>query len=84
MKIELMDRITLEDDTKYIVANTLEYNNKIYYLLVNDEDDTDIMIAYLENMELLSIEDVDEYKKILLKFNTDIILKNMDINDFLN
>ena len=84
MKIELMDRITLEDDTKYIVANTLEYNNKIYYLLVNDEDDTDIMIAYLKNMELLSIEDVDEYKKILLKFNTDKILKNMGINDFLN
>ena len=84
MKIELMDHITLDDNKTFIVSNITNYNNKDYYLLLNFDDDTDIMIAYLDNSDLVSVEDVDEYVKILRQFNTNKILKNFGVSQIIN
>lgn len=84
MKIELMDHITLEDNETFIVSNIINYNNKEYYLLLNFDDDTDVMIAYLDNSDLVSINDVDEYIKILGQFDTNKILKNFSADEIIN
>ncbi len=84
MKIELMDHITLEDNKTFIVSNITNYHNKEYYLLLNFDDDTDIMIAYLDNSDLVSIDDTDEYIKILGQFDTNKILKNFSFDEIIN
>ena len=48
MQLELMDVIQLEDNRKYIVANTSLVNNIKYYLLINDELETDMIIGYID------------------------------------
>ena len=84
MKIELMDHITLEDNKTFIVSNITNYHNKEYYLLLNFDDDTDIMMAYLDNSDLVSIDDTDEYIKILGQFDTNKILKNFSFDEIIN
>lgn len=84
MKIELMDHITLGDNRTFIVSNITNFNNKDYYLLLNFDDDSDIMIAYLDNLDLVSVENVDEYTKILKQFNTNEILKNFSTDEIIN
>ena len=84
MKIELMDHITLGDNRTFIVSNITKYNSKDYYLLLNFNDDSDIMIAYLDNSDLISIDDVDEYIKILKKFDTNKVLRNFSIEEIIN
>ena len=79
-----MDHITLEDNETFIVSNIINYNNKEYYLLLNFDDDTDVMIAYLDNSDLVSINDVDEYIKILGQFDTNKILKNFSADEIIN
>ena len=83
MKIELMDHITIEDNRTFIVSNITNYNNKDYYLLLNVDDDSDIMIAYLDKSVLVSVDDVNEYIKILKQFDTNKILKNFSANEIL-
>ena len=84
MKIELMDHITLGDNRTFIVSNITEYKSKDYYLLLNLDDDSDIMIAYLDNSDLISIDDVEEYIKILKKFDTSKVLKNFSTEEIIN
>ena len=84
MKIELMDHITLEDNRTFIVSNITNYHNKDYYLLLNFDDDSDIMIAYLDNLDLVAVDDVYKYIKILKQFDTNKILKNFSIDEIIN
>lgn len=70
MKLDLMDALTLDDDEVYIVANISHYQGKQYYLLCNDDDIADIMLAYVDGAELVSVEDEDEFIKILQTFDT--------------
>lgn len=84
MKIELMDHITLGDNRTFIVSNITKYNSKDYYLLLNFNDDSDIMIAYLDNSDLISIDDVDEYIKILKKFDTNKVLRKFSTEEIIN
>ena len=84
MKIELMDHITLEDNRTFIVSNITNYHNKDYYLLLNFDDDSDIMISYLDNLDLVAVDDVYKYIKILKQFDTNKILKNFSIDEIIN
>ncbi len=83
MKIEIMDQITIEDDRNFIVSNITKYNDKEYYLLVNVDDESDVMIAYLDGEELISVEDVMEYIEILKKFDTNKILSDFTLNEII-
>ena len=74
MQLELMDVIQLEDNRKYIVANTSLVNNIKYYLLINDELETDMIIGYIDKKELVVVDDPEEYSKILLTFDYDKII----------
>ena len=75
MKIELMDHITLEDDRVFIVSNITTYKGKVYYLLLNIENHFDIMVAYIDNEDLVVVDNPYEYIEILKRFDTDKVLK---------
>ena len=75
LQLEIMDQITLENNAKYIVVDIANNNSKQYYLLVNEDDINNIMIAYIDGKELVSIENRDEFKKILKCFDSEKILK---------
>lgn len=70
MKLKIMDLVEVNNDDEYLVANVTEYNNKDYYLLVNYDDDSDIMIAYVDDSKFIPVSDSNEYVKILQTFDT--------------
>lgn len=78
MQLEVMDVIQLEDNRKYIVANTSLVNNIKYYLLINDELETDMIIGYIDKKELVVVDDPEEYSKILLTFDYDKIINQFN------
>ena len=54
----------------YIIINEIDYNNNHYVYLVNEQDETDIMIKRYNNdilSPLESKEEVDELLKLLVK-----------------
>ena len=67
--IEIMDTVTIDDDKELLVVNKTKYNNKDYYLLVNRDNSSEVLIAYIDNNELVSIEDKNEYLKIIQLFD---------------
>ena len=79
MQLEVMDVIQLEDNRRYIVANTSSVNNIKYYLLINDELETDMIIGYIDKKELVVVDDPKEYSKLILTFDP-----NKIINKFKN
>ena len=70
MKLKIMHLVEVNNDDEYLVANVTEYNNKDYYLLVNYDDDSDIMIAYVDDSKFIPVSDSNEYVKILQTFDT--------------
>lgn len=79
MQLEVMDVIQLEDNRKYIVANTSLVNNIKYYLLINVELETDMIIGYIDKKELVVVDDPKECSKLFLTFDP-----NKIINKFKN
>lgn len=77
MQLELMDTIQLVDNRKYIVSNSTIIDNKKYYLFINDEIETDIVIGYIDSNDLVMIDDPKEYTKILSSFDCDKILNKL-------
>lgn len=84
MKLDLLDHVTLDNDKTFIVSNITSYEDKKYYLLLNKNDDSDIMIAYLDNSELVSVNDAGKYILLMKQFNTSKILQNFSISEIIN
>ncbi len=63
--------VTLDNGKEYIVASKIEYENKIYYYLVNTLDNKDIMIRKLvqnnEGNELTTISE-EEFEAVVKLF----------------
>ena len=49
MNIDIKDIITLSDDNEYIVTSKAVYDNKIYYFLVDINDNSNMKFLYEEN-----------------------------------
>ena len=63
--------VTLDNGKEYIVASKIEYENKIYYYLVNTLDNKDIMIRKLvqnnEGNELTTVSE-EEFEAVVKLF----------------
>ncbi len=88
MNIDIKDVITLDGKEKYIVTSKAIYENKIYYLLVNENNMKDVKFCYEkgENNILLESEDISVNQKLLPLFLKasrqaikDIDLSNLDL-----
>ena len=73
MFLELMDKITLNENDEYIVVNITVVDGVKYYLLADEYND--IMIGYIDGNDFVSIENNLKFGKILLKFDTNEVLK---------
>lgn len=69
MNIDIKDVITLDGKEKYIVTSKTNYENKIYYLLVNENNISDVKFCYEKgNNVLAESEDKDINQKLLPLF----------------
>lgn len=69
--INIKDTLVLDDDNEYIVVSKANYNDKIYYYIINNNDNSDFKFCYQENDELVEIEDDKLIKELIpLFFNS--------------
>lgn len=70
MNIDIKDLITLDDKNKYVVASKANYENRIYYLLVNLNDMSDVKFCYEKGIDntLLESDDKEINQKLLPLF----------------
>lgn len=61
MNIDIKDIITLSDNNEYIVTSKAKYDNKIYYFLIDINDNSNMKFLYEENDKL---KEVTNYKII--------------------
>lgn len=53
------------NNIKYIVLNEIDYNNRHYVYLSNENDEEDIMIRIVSNDLLLPLETEEEFVEVL-------------------
>ena len=63
--LEFGDIITLENDKKYLVASTCNYNSKNYVYLVNIENNIDCILASLQEDNIEQVTDNELFIKIM-------------------
>lgn len=83
MKIDIKDSVILDDENEYLVASKINYENKEYYYLVNI-DENEVKFCYLDNDELVEINDKDLATKLLPLFaevSTQVLNENFSDNN---
>ncbi len=63
--IEIKDIITLSNQKQYVVASKANFESKIYYLLINEDNIKDIILVYQKDENNVTI------------VNNDIIFKQL-------
>lgn len=63
--INIKDTLVLDDDNEYVVVSKANYNDKTYYYIINNTDNSDFKFCYQENDELVEIEN-DKLIKVLI------------------
>lgn len=63
--LEFGDIVTLENDKKYLVASTCNYNSKFYVYLVNIENNIDCILAILQENDLEQVTDKELFIKVM-------------------
>lgn len=85
--IDIKDILTLDDNNRYVVVSKINYNDKIYYYLVNmnsnNKDkfsyDNNVKFCYDNNTELIQIQDKSVIMKLLPLF-IEKAKENLNIN----
>lgn len=66
MIIDIGDRITLNDNRKYLVSSKVVYDNSLYYLLTDLENISEYKICLLTSKNtLIRINDEDVINKLV-------------------
>lgn len=68
MIICIKDILTLDDKNDYVVVSKINYENKIYYYLVDINNNENLKFCYEDNNELVEIEDKELTTKLLPMF----------------
>lgn len=76
--MDIKDVVTLDDGNRYLVASKAVYEDKLYYLLMNKENN-ELMTVYVDNDELVESEDLDVNTELVplfyetLRYDKDLI-----------
>ena len=71
--MEIGSILTLDDNNKYLVSNSADYEGKTYYLIVDVKDMNNFKIVFVTDIdELESVEDQSLLERLIL-----IMTKNM-------
>ena len=60
--------ITLDNDKKYVVVDSLNFQDKTYLYLAEYNDQTKYMVGELDNEDLVEVQDKKLLGKLLLEF----------------
>jgi hypothetical protein len=63
--INIKDSLVLDDDNEYVVVSKVNYETKEYFYILDKFNNSNYKFCYLDNEELVEIED-EELTKILL------------------
>ena len=66
--IDIKDVLTLDDKNEYVVVSKINYESKIYYYLVDINNNNNLKFCYEDNNELVEIEDKELTTKLLPMF----------------
>lgn len=66
--INIKDTLVLDDENEYVVVSKANYNDKIYYYIINNNDNSDFKFCYQENDELVEIEEDKLIKELIPLF----------------
>lgn len=61
--------ITLDNDKKYTIVNTLMFNEKKYVYLVELEDFKNYIIGEIDNDEVVEVEDQNLLGQLIMEFS---------------
>lgn len=64
MNFEIGKVIVLANDEEYVIVSIAEYNSKKYFYLINTKLN-DVMFAYLDNDEIVKIDNIDELNEVM-------------------
>lgn len=68
MLININDLITLDDNNEYVVVSKCEFENKVYFYIVDINDNSNLKFCYLNNDEFIELSDGELVKKLLPLF----------------
>ena len=66
--IDIKDTIALSDKNEYVVVSKANYNDKVYYYLIDKNDSRNIMFCYQDNNQMIELTDKDLIFKLLPLF----------------
>ena len=75
--IDIKDTITLDDNNQYLVVSKINYNNKIYYYLIDKNNAENLKFCYLNNDELVETNN-KELITMLLPLFLDVAKDEID------
>ena len=74
-----MDSVVLSDKNEYLVVNKNNYQNNIYYYLIDIHNNTNIKfcVEKSETKSLIEVEDANMIQKLVTIFASSINLKDL-------
>ena len=63
--INIKDSLILDDDNEYVVVSKVNYELKEYYYILDKYNSSNYKFCYLDNEELVEVEDENLIKKLL-------------------
>ena len=73
MIINITDVLTLSDNNEYVVVSKTNYDSIEYYYLIDKNNDANVKFCYLDNDELVELDDKELTTKLIPFF-----VKEMD------
>ena len=66
--INIKDSLVLDDDNEYVVVSKVKYETKEYYYILDKYNSSNYKFCYLDNGELVEIEEEKLIKELLPLF----------------
>jgi len=63
--INIKDSLILDDDNEYVVVSKVNYQTKEYYYILDKYNNSNFKFCYLENDELVEVENEELIKTLL-------------------
>lgn len=68
MTINIKDLLLLDDDNEYVVVSKVNYENKVYYYLIDKNNLTNVKFCYQDIDKLIELDDKVLTTKLLPLF----------------
>lgn len=63
--MDIKDVLTLSDKRRYVIASKTNYEDKLYLYLVDLDDNKNIKFCYVDNDEVVIVNDIRLIEKLL-------------------